>query len=436
MNRFAYVCADPGIPLPGKKGASIHVDCVVRTLLELGFEGEVFTVRPEAQTLGGVPLHTLNVPPKRKRKSMEERESRLFLGGIESSLVMQQHETVPPDFIYERYSMWHTGGLARARQLGIPFILEVNSPLPSEAKSFRGLANEPLAVGIARLLMREADGIVCVSEEIAQWVAGFREHREGVWVIPNGVDHVAFAPQPESRPQPLPPRNTPLVAFCGTFRPWHGTDDMLKAFHQVRRTTHPDAHLVCVGDGPQRESFELQVQRLGLENAVYVTGQVPHNEVARWIGGADVAVAPYPDLEEFYFSPLKIFEFLALGLPVVTTNVGQNSQLVPHGERGLLYRAGDVEGCAGAISTLLSQREEAKTMASAGQDWVLGHATWRHRVMEILELTRALHGVDADSLVPRLPAPDHRSDGTRPFPGRLAAGSLRDVTPPARRDMS
>ncbi len=381
LKRFAYICADPGIPVPGIKGASIHVGSVCRALKHLGLEGEIFTVRPEAETLEGFPVRPIAIPKKRKRKSVEDREARLFLASLNTSIQPMQK----PDFIYERYTLWHAGGLAHARELDVPFILEVNSPLPLEAKNFRGLANQALAEGIAQLLMRDADGIVCVSEEVAQWVETLRGHRNGVWVVPNGVDHELFQANGRHRPASLPQNGTPVIAFAGSFRPWHGIDDMLDAFKILVDKTQTDAHLLLVGDGPMREEFEEKARRFGLHDRVHITGMVPHKEVPEWLQGATMAVAPYPDLEHFYFSPLKLYEFLALGLPVVATDVGQIRDVIPNGDIGLLCPPGCPESLATAMAELIADGDRSKVLGEAGRDWVLEHATWQRRVKDILD---------------------------------------------------
>ena len=386
MPRFAYICADPGIPVPGGKGASIHVASVCRALSSLGWTGEIFTLRPEAEQLGEFPVRQITLPKRRKRKSVEDRETRLFLASLGTSIQLEKK----PDFIYERYALWHAGGLAKARELDVPFILEVNSPLPLEAKNFRGLANQPLAEGIAQLLMRDADGIVCVSEEVAEWVASLRGHRTGVWVIPNGVDHELFTPNGRSRPDSLPPKDTPVIAFSGSFRPWHGIDDLLDAFRLFVDQTQSSAHLLLVGDGPAREEFEEKARRFGLSDRVHITGMVPHDEVPKWLEGATMAVAPYPQLDDFYFSPLKLYEFLALGLPVIATDVGQIRDVIPDGERGLLCPAGSPAALAEAMAKLVSDQERSRQLGDAGRDWVLEHATWTRRVQEILDHVEAL----------------------------------------------
>jgi glycosyltransferase involved in cell wall biosynthesis len=357
VKRFSYICADPGIPIPGSKGASIHVESVCRAFTRAGLEGEILTVRPEAQALDGLPIRKLRPP--------------LPLGA-------------DCDFVYERYSLWHVGGLARAREIGVPYILEVNSPLPEEARRFRKLENPELAESNARLLLTGADGIVCVSEEVAEWVVERRGHENGVWVVPNGVDTGLFFPDPGPRPRGLPRTDVPLVAFCGSFRPWHATDDLLEALGLLAEHGIEDAHLLCVGDGPLRERFEERARSLGIEERVHVTGLLPHDEVPAWLRGADVAVAPYPAMSGFYFSPLKIFEFMALGLPVVAADVGQVARLVDNGERGLLYPPGDPRGLAACMAQLLSDRTKARRLGDAGRAWVLANATWAKRTEHML----------------------------------------------------
>jgi len=370
VKRFSYICADAGIPIPGSKGASIHVASVCRALLQAGLEGSVYTPRREEPTLAGVPVHVIAAP-----------------GSNGKSTIPRNLEC---DFIYERYSLWHQGGLERARDLGVPFILEVNSPLPEEARRYRKLADPERAEAIAGTLMREADGVVCVSREVADWVAKLRGHRDGVWIVPNGVDTDLFAPGPARRPTPLPPSGVPLAVFCGSFRPWHGVDDLIHAFGSVVADHVNDAHLVCVGDGPLRESFEETARALGIASNVHVTGAIPHDDVPRWLRGADIAVAPYPRLNGFYFSPLKIFEFLSLELPVVAADVGQVREIVPDGVRGSLYSPGDREGLTLAMAGLLRDGSRRKRLGKAGRDWVLENATWAKRVTAILERIESL----------------------------------------------
>ncbi|MDE0959587.1 MAG: glycosyltransferase family 4 protein [Planctomycetota bacterium] len=376
MKRFCYICADPGIPLPGRKGASVHVASLCRAFHRLGLVGDIHTVRGECADLDGTPIHPIIVPPRRKHKSLEDRENRLFLARVDTI-------DEKPDFIYERYSLWHPGGVFLARQLGIPFVLEVNSPLPLETKRFRQMANESLADGISRLLMREADIVVCVSEEIKQWVISERLHSAGVMVVPNGVDEQLFHPDVEKRPSRLPGPETKLIGFTSTFRPWHGTTQLLETFRYLVEDLNSSAHLVCIGDGPERVNFLDLAKEAGLEDRIHAPGKLPHSEVNNWLASCDVAVAPYPKLEDFWFSPLKIFEYFCCGLPVVASAVGQIQDLLAD-DRGTLIPIDDNKQMAISIQHFLDHPEIAQKVGQQSRQWVLENATWKIRARQIL----------------------------------------------------
>ncbi|MFN0057709.1 MAG: glycosyltransferase family 4 protein [Planctomycetota bacterium] len=400
MKRFAYVCGDPGVPLPGTKGASAHVASIVTAFGQHGLVGTVHAARAESERLGVtpiVPLPSAALRAVRGDRRAHDEEAALFLA---SSARIECIEK-PVDFIYERYSLWHTAGLARARELNVPFVLEVNSPLPEEARRFRTLDNVALANGVAALLLRAAELVFCVSDEVAEWAKNARGDRPGLHVLPNGVDEELFQPVPAAtpRPAPLPPAGVPLIVFCGSFRPWHGLDDLLTAFHLlVQRPASVGAaaslraaHLLLIGDGPERARIEARARELELSDRVHFTGQVPQSTVAQLAGAADVAAAPYPQrLEQFYFSPLKIFEFMALGLPIVSTALGQVSDLLGDGERGLVCAPGDTQQLAASLAHLLSDRAAARAMGLRGRRFVVENATWRQRCAQILAAIGAL----------------------------------------------
>ena len=378
MKRSSYVCADPGVPLPGLKGASVHVVSLCRAFQKLDLTGQIHTVRPEAKEIHGFPLIRIDLPSRRKHKSLADRENRLFLARLE-------HQGEVPDFIYERYSLWHPGGLYLARKLQVPFILEVNSPLPRESQSFRHLANEPLAHGLARLLLRDSDGVVCVSDEIAQWVISERGHDKGVKVIPNGVDEELFNPDNFDRPEGLPPEDIPLIGFTSTFRPWHGTEDLLNAFKVLVDQFQSPAHLLCIGDGPEKSRFQEVASQYGLSDRIHCPGNIPHDEVNNWLSSCSVAVAPYPQLDEFWFSPIKIFEYFCCGLPVVGSEVGQVKDLIPP-DHGDLVPIGEIESMALGLKKYLDDPDTARRIGENARRWVLANATWKIRASQVLDL--------------------------------------------------
>jgi glycosyltransferase involved in cell wall biosynthesis len=144
-----------------------------------------------------------------------------------------------------------------------------------------------------------------------------------------------------------------VVGFVGSFKAWHGVDFLLKAF--VRLYVEDGSfHLLLVGDGPMRAALEEETRRLGLQEAVTFVGSVPHEEVPQYLAVMDVAVAPYPALEDFYFSPLKLYEYMASSRAIVASRIGQVAEVVADGLTGLLYKAGDSEGFIQCIRQLRS----------------------------------------------------------------------------------
>jgi glycosyltransferase involved in cell wall biosynthesis len=143
-----------------------------------------------------------------------------------------------------------------------------------------------------------------------------------------------------------------------------------------------------VGDGPERSRLEETIATAAFRDAVRLTGAVPHGEVPALLAAMDVAVAPYPRLPDFYFSPLKVFEYMAAGLPVVASRIGQVAKLIENGVTGLLYEPGDVHALSAALDRLRRQPEFRKSLGRAARDAVLRNHTWDAVVERILERSR------------------------------------------------
>jgi glycosyltransferase involved in cell wall biosynthesis len=206
--------------------------------------------------------------------------------------------------------------------------------------------------------LNAADCIICVSEPLkAHLVTAWNIQAEKIVVFPNGVDVQRFRPDAEGRSKArasLGVDANPLVLFVGNFYDWHDVATLLDSFAQVL-AAHPDAHLVLVGDGATRQAMEQRASDLGIGQAVQFVGLVPHAEVPRLITAADVAVAPYPPLQhDLWLSPLKLFEYMASGVVVVASDVGQLADVVRDSNNGLLVPPGDVSAMAAALAKLIS----------------------------------------------------------------------------------
>nr|MDQ3397619.1 glycosyltransferase family 4 protein [Deinococcota bacterium] len=126
--------------------------------------------------------------------------------------------------------------------------------------------------------------------------------------------------------------------------------------------------------------------RLGLADSVRFTGAVALEEVPRFLMQMDAAAAPYPPLANFYFSPLKVYEYLAAGLPVVASRVGQLAELLTDGVDGLLYPPGDARALAGALTRLAGDAALRERLGRAGRAKVEAKHSWQHVARRILTI--------------------------------------------------
>ena len=381
MMRAAYVCADPGVPVFGRKGASIHVQEVVRTLNRRGI-----VVTLIAPSLGGERPAGLEAVKVRRLPDLPPGDA----GARERGLLAANHdlhvalaEEGPFDLIYERHSLWSFAAMEYARDVAAPGVLEVNAPLIEEQAKHRSLIDRAAAERAAGRAFGAATAIVAVSNEVAKslerqcMVARCR-----VTVIPNGVNpqrfHVGVMPALPAAPGSF------TVGFLGTLKPWHGLPVLADAVTALHRSA-PKVRLLIVGDGPERASLETDLAARGLRDAARFTGSVAPEEVPGLLASMDVGVAPYRE-GDFYFSPLKVYEYMAAGLPVVASGIGQLSTLIRDGSTGILCPPGDVRALAAALDRLRTDPALRRRLGAAAREYVVRHHTWDAVVGRMLQL--------------------------------------------------
>jgi glycosyltransferase involved in cell wall biosynthesis len=389
--KILYLSSDPGIPFWGSKGASIHVREFTRALKAAGHELHIGVARlgrppADAEKIWEIP------GPDADFFQCEQKWGEPKLLAEAAAFARNFYLVLPPtrgfDLVYERYSLFGIAGLSIARRLGIPLVLEVNSPLVEEEKAHRTLILEPLARAIERYLFSQADGIIAVSESIRSYICSISAEAR-LAVLPNGVDADLFlkAQGTESLRAKLGGERF-LVGFVGSLKPWHGLEVLLQAFRWLPGEQH--FHLVLVGDGPLRQPLEREVEQLNLKDRVTFTGAVDYQEIPGILKGLDVTVAPYPPIADFYFSPIKIFEYMASGRPIVASRIGQVAEILEDGRTALLVPPGDAEALGHALLRLRSNRELGERLGSVAQVEVQKAHTWARRVETIEPFLTAL----------------------------------------------
>ena len=432
---IAYISADFGVHIFGYKGASIHAREMIRAFRKAGHRVHVISsamtdgkkkkldARPEdfrqfeayralmadtGQNGHAGELCFYPATPSEELLSFIRALEQLdrFIGGktrirqeirnllfnldlYQTALTVFREQAI--DFVYERYSLFSLAGIRLARELGVAHLLEVNAPLAYEQEKMRGLEMKDLARSLEAQIFRETDGLLVVSNTLAEYARECGVPDERITVLPNGVDVQVFSDDLSGEPvrQQFGLAGKAIIGFVGSLKPWHGTESLLQAFGRLHRD-FPQAHLLIVGDGPMRGTLETMADEQGFADRVTFTGKVQYRDIPQFIAAMDIATAPYIPHENFYFSPIKIFEYMAVGKPVVAGGIGQVNDIVAHGENGLLYEPGNVEQLAEALSTLLADAELRRTMGRRGREWVARERTWDRNAAKVLELAQQL----------------------------------------------
>jgi starch synthase len=369
--RLAYLSTDPGISYGGAKGASVHLASMAEAL---GAEGNdvlvlVSAIDPTASPPPGVAVEVLPGPGKRAATVQ-----RLDFRDELAAWLQRRLEHFGADALYERLALHSAAGATVARRLAIPHLVELNAPLLEEAARYRRLEEPDVAARLERTTLSHADLVLAVSPPLAAY-ARARDARR-VEILPNAAAIERFPP-------PRQNGGDPVAVFAGSCRPWHGIETIAAAWRLLGSAA---PRLLVIGDGPSGGLLR------GLPATV--TGVVPPARVPALLARAAIGLAPYSADAPDYFSPLKLFEYLAAGLatvvadlPAVTDVVDENSAVV--------IPCGDANALAGAVSVLCADPSERRRLGENGRALVEARHTWSHRARRILEAAAECTPVEA-----------------------------------------
>ncbi len=389
--RLLYVAA--GIDVPGSHGGSTHVWEVARGLAQLGHEVHVVAHPPrdagrsrrlQQSTVDGVHLRYLDLP---KPLSL------LGYPGL-ARLVRR----LRPAVVMERYYNLAGSGVLAARRQHIPVLLEVNALIVDPPEVFKRRLDDRLGGPLRRWATWQCHASARIVTPLASTVPA-PVPRDKIVELPWGANVECFHPEAMQaerdalrRELRLAPER-PVVVFAGSFRVWHGVRDFVAA--AVRLLEDGAAYVfLMVGDGPERRAAEQTATRY--PDGFRFAGSIPHEQVPAYLGLASVGVAPFntaghPALRAagFFWSPLKIYEYMAMGLPVVTPAIPPLNATIREGVEGALYPEGDVEALAAAIRRVVESPERA-AMGRRARERVVRDFSWQRHCAELDRIVREI----------------------------------------------
>ena len=342
--RVAYLCLQPTVK---GQGSRTHVHGIVDGLRALG--ASVTLVEPSPSVAFGGLVRRLG--------SFLRVQLDVVRHADIDALYVRMHPVALP-------SVWW-GRLGRRR-----VVVEVNGPAEDWVAAWPQLRR---VSGVLRLLLsaqlRAADAVVTVTPGLASWVRSFAGREGPVEVIPNGVDVHQFRPDASGAPSGLPPR---YAVFVGALAPWQGVADLVGA--RMDREWPTGVELVVAGDGVERGLLEASP-------ILHLAG-VPSAQIPGLLAGAVAALVPSRDRAGTGVAPLKLFEAMAAGVPVVAADVAESNRLA----HGLLVAPGDVRGWARAVARLVDDPALAARLGAAGRTAAVEQHSWAARAAATAEV--------------------------------------------------
>lgn len=383
--RVAYLRATPG---PGTQagGAASHIKGVVEALVALGVSVKI--ISNDAIAGFDTSKHRFTIIPP------ETVGATRALFDIHNNLVFTRAavpliEQANPDFIYQRYARFSWAGVVAARRTQRPLFLEYNGSEVWVGRHWDHVGSLDLLERYERLNLKAAARIFVVSEVERQNLEARGVPAAKIVVNPNGVDAERFRPNiggAEIRNE-LGIGDAEVVAgFVGTFGPWHGVVQLAEAIKQVPADV--PVRFLLVGSGSLHGEVEQILKAETESRRAIFTGTVAHERVPQLLDACDILVSPHiplADGSDFFGSPTKVFEYMAMGKAIVASRLGQIGEVLEADETALLVEPGNVDELAHAVIKMVASADLRTRLGARAREVALQRHTWRHNASRVLE---------------------------------------------------
>ena len=365
--KILYSAIDQSVP--AAHGGSVHVTAVAEGLAELGHDVRVLVSPGDSGAVPTGKAHWFAVPPP-----FGNRRLRLLRAGAVASRAAQ----FQPDVVIERYYNFGGEGVLAAKKVGALAVLEVNAPVVDHPGSLKRLADRALIVEPLRRWRdwqcRHTDLFVTPSAKILPPYVPAQAILRTEW----GADTNLFRPGAAGQIPFVRSAGDVVAVFSGAFRAWHGAIHLVEALKRLRSRGRHEIKAVFVGDGPELPRVRQAAEGV---DGITLIGAVQHQAVPALLAAADIGVAPFdvaahPSLaHEFHWSPLKIFEYMASGLPVVAPRIARLADIVGDRKEGLLYDSANPDGLPDALESLVDAAVRQQ-LGAAARARAVGEFSW------------------------------------------------------------
>jgi glycosyltransferase involved in cell wall biosynthesis len=397
-----------------KAGGSIgHVAGVINSLLRRGYEvhsaacGRAGLLDESAVHVELVPQRVFGFPVELNSYRYHQR----------MLPVLSAHaKRTEPSFIYQRLSLANFAGVELSRRFKVPLVTEYNgSEVWVQQHWGRPLSYQKLALEAESAMLRHSHLIVTISEVLRQELIARGVPQRRIVMYPNCIDPSVFDPARFSQAEIAAlrarhgiPEGAILATFIGTFGRWHGVDVLALAIRKMLEE-QPEflakarMHFLLVGDGMKMSQVRATLDHPLAARYVTFTGLVPQREAPSYLAAADVLLSPHvknPDGTPFFGSPTKLFEYMAMGKPIIASDLDQIGEVLSNSIRtsqlpsnspsaddariALLCEPGNVDDLVLAVRFLAENPAWRASLGANVRSEALSRYTWDRHVDAIL----------------------------------------------------
>ncbi len=407
--RILYISSRINAP----DGSSVHGRAFVRNVLKLGHEIEAY---PKI-----VPIRYIQDKQGPDNRSALQKISDAGVGNILKSrirgfgtfasdmidfydgfvetaryclAIRQILKNYSPDVIVFRATLFNFAPQIIRRIYKLPCVAEVNSIkyLEISVASRRG-ATAWLTKRAEQFAINRSDRVFGVSQSIKDFIDQFYPEKF-CSVVTNGVETDDFDPalfNKEALKGELDLQDKIVLGYVGSYKKWHGLEMSLKVLKALNKESEKFV-LLLIGNGEQYSTIKAAIKIDGLSHSVKQIDYVPHDEVPKYTAMFDYALMTYPDFDGFYFSPLKMYEYMSMGVPVVSTDTGQIGSIIRSGETGQLVYPPTVDNFVQALKSLETDPVLYRLISDTSRNEVMQGHSWLENANQVLKICDEIVG--------------------------------------------
>lgn len=298
--------------------------------------------------------------------------------------------------IYQRYSLGNFYGVYLRRKYNLPLILEFNGSELWISKNWNNkkIFFYDLLNRIEHINLKFADKIIVVSEVLKINLIGIGIDASKILVNPNGVDTEIYKPNVGGieLKKELGIIDETIVGFIGTFGAWHGAIVMAKAIEKYfKKYKNTNTKFLLIGEGNDLPRVKEIIENSGFKNQVIFTGRINQPDGPKYLDTCDILLSPHipnPDGSEFFGSPTKLFEYMAMGKAIIASNLNQIGEILEHNKTAILIEPNNEEVLADAIYHLILNKDLQQLLGSNAREEVIKNYSWDKHVDKILNFIK------------------------------------------------